>query len=200
MVRGAPGRPRKARRVRGDDPGSPGIVIGFTRDVAWSLTNTGADVLDFYRETVDDQVHPTKYLVDDTWKELERREELYRDKSGSVLRVDTVRFTHRGPLQRLNKEWVSMRWTVNEPSDLVSAFYHASHATTAAEFLDVFARDYFAPAQNVIVADRAGPSRSAPPGTIRCARRGATGSRSSMARRRPATGPATGRSRSIRRR
>ena len=44
-------------------PGSPGIVIGFTRDVAWSLTNTGADVLDFYRETVDDQVHPTKYLV-----------------------------------------------------------------------------------------------------------------------------------------
>ncbi len=137
-------------------PGSPGIVIGFTRDVAWSLTNTGADVLDFYRETVDDQVHPTKYLVDDTWKELERREELYRDKSGSVLRVDTVRFTHRGPLQRLNKEWVSMRWTVNEPSDLVSAFYHASHATTAADFLDVFARDYFAPAQNVIVADRGG--------------------------------------------
>ena len=101
-------------------------------------------------------MHPTKYLVDDTWKELERREELYRDKSGSVLRVDTVRFTHRGPLQRLNKEWVSMRWTVNEPSDLVSAFYHASHATTAADFLDVFARDYFAPAQNVIVADRGG--------------------------------------------
>lgn len=137
-------------------PGSPGIVIGFTRDVAWSLTNTGADVLDFYRETVDDQVHPTRYLVDDTWKELERREEVYRDKNGDVLRVDTVRYSHRGPLQRLNKEWVSMRWTVNEPSDLASAFYHAAHATTAAEFLDVFARDYFAPAQNVIVADRAG--------------------------------------------
>jgi penicillin amidase len=137
-------------------PGSPGVVIGFTRDVAWSLTNTGADVLDFYRETVDDQERPTRYLLDDAWKTLERREEVYRGKGGAVLRVDTVRYSHRGPLQRVNDEWVSMRWTVNEPSDLVAAFHEAQRATTAAQFLDVFARDYFAPAQNVIVADRAG--------------------------------------------
>lgn len=137
-------------------PGSPGVVIGFTRDVAWSLTNTGADVLDYYRETVDDQAHPRRYLIDESWKELERRQEIYRGKAGRVLQVDTVLYSHRGPLQRMNGEWVSMRWTVNEPSDLVSAFFDAQRATTAAEFLDVFARDYFAPAQNVIVADRSG--------------------------------------------
>lgn len=137
-------------------PGSPGVVIGFTRALAWSLTNTGADVLDYYRETVDDQRHPRRYLLDDVWKELERREEVYRGKAGQVLRVDTVLYSHRGPLQRMNGEWVSMRWTVNEPSDLVSAFFDAQRATSAAEFLDVFARDYFAPAQNVIVADRRG--------------------------------------------
>ena len=34
-------------------PGLPGVIIGFNRDVAWSFTNTGADVLDFYRETFD---------------------------------------------------------------------------------------------------------------------------------------------------
>ncbi len=137
-------------------PGSPGVVIGFTRDVAWSLTNTGADVLDYYRETVDDQVHPRRYLLDEVWKDLERREEIYRGKAGQLLRVDTVLYSHRGPLQRMNREWVSMRWTVNEPSDLVSAFFDAQRATSAAEFLDVFARDYFAPAQNVIAADRGG--------------------------------------------
>jgi len=137
-------------------PGSPGVVIGFTRDVAWSLTNTGADVLDYYRETVDDQQHPRRYLLDENWKELERREEVYRGKGGQVLRVDTVLYSHRGPLQRMNREWVSMRWTVNEPSDLVTAFFDAQRARSAAEFLDVFARDYFAPAQNVIVADRSG--------------------------------------------
>lgn len=137
-------------------PGAPGIVIGFTRNVAWSMTNTGADVLDYYRETVDDQARPMKYLLDDQWKELERREEVYRDKGGEVLRVDTVRYTHRGPLQRMNNEWVSMRWTVNEPSDLAAAFSNAARATTATAFLDAFARDYFAPAQNAIVADRSG--------------------------------------------
>jgi penicillin G amidase len=137
-------------------PGAPGIVIGFTRDVAWSLTNTGADVLDYYRETVDDQVQPVRYMLDDTWRPVERREEIYRGKRGEVLRVDTVRYTHRGPMQRLGNEWVSMRWTVNEPTNAAEAFYHASKSSTAPAFLDAFARDYFSPAQNVIVADRAG--------------------------------------------
>lgn len=137
-------------------PGSPGVVIGFTRDVAWSLTNTGADVMDFYRESVDDAQRPLRYMLDGAWKELELREERYRDPRGRTVRVDTVRYTHRGPLMRSGNEWLSMRWTVNEPSNLVSAFGNAARATTARGFLDVFARDYFAPALNVIVADRSG--------------------------------------------
>ncbi len=137
-------------------PGTPGIVMGFSRNVAWSTTNTGADVLDYYRETLDDQARPTRYLLDGVWKPLERRQEEYRGKGGEILRVDTVRYTHRGPLQRLGNEWVSMRWTVNEPSDLAAAYSNAARATTAMEFLDAYARDFFAPAQNAIVADRAG--------------------------------------------
>ncbi len=137
-------------------PGSPGVVIGFTPNLAWSLTNTGADVLDYYRESVDDAKHPQRYSLDGEWKDLEMREERYRDPKGATIRIDTVRFTHRGPLMRMGSDWVSMRWTVNEPSNLVAAFANASHATTAPEFLDAFARDYFAPAQNVIVADKGG--------------------------------------------
>ncbi|MEO6446936.1 MAG: penicillin acylase family protein [Gemmatimonadaceae bacterium] len=137
-------------------PGAPGIVIGFNRNVAWSLTNTGADVLDYYRETVDEQLHPTKYLLDDEWRPLERRQEVYRGKRGQVIRIDTVSYTHRGPLMRMGTDWVSMRWTVNETSREAGAFFSAARATTAQEFLDIFARDFFAPAQNVIVADRQG--------------------------------------------
>ncbi|MBI4420527.1 MAG: penicillin acylase family protein, partial [Gemmatimonadetes bacterium] len=44
-------------------PGAPGIVIGFNRDVAWSFTNTEADVLDYYAEKLDDPARPTRYLV-----------------------------------------------------------------------------------------------------------------------------------------
>ncbi len=137
-------------------PGAPGVTIGFTRDVAWSFTNTGADVIDFYRETVDDHGRPVKHIVDDTWRDLVQREEVYRDKNGKALHTDTVMFTYRGPLTRFGDEWVSMRWTVLEPTDLVKAFTGAAHATTAIGLLDAFARDYSGPAQNVVTADRQG--------------------------------------------
>ena len=78
-------------------PGAPGIIIGFTRDVAWSFTNTGADVLDVYAETVDDANDPRRYQVDGEWKDIEARIETYRGKKGEQVGVDTLRFTHRGP-------------------------------------------------------------------------------------------------------
>ena len=54
-------------------PGMPGVVIGFNRDVAWTFTNTGSDVDDFYEETVDDAAHPTRYKVDGSWRPLTKR-------------------------------------------------------------------------------------------------------------------------------
>ncbi len=137
-------------------PGAPGIVLGFNRDLAWGFTNTGADVVDFYRETVNDDANPTEYRVDGVWKPLQRRVEEYRGKAGRVLATDTVRYTHRGPMTHRFGEWVSMRWTLLEPSHEITAFYDAAHATTAREFLDDMARSFFVPAQNMIVADRQG--------------------------------------------
>ncbi len=137
-------------------PGTPGIVLGFNRDVAWGFTNTGADVLDFYRETVDDTLRPARYEVDGVWKPLEQRIEMYRGKHGETLAVDTVRYTSRGPLMHRFGVWVSMRWTLLEPSHEISAFYAAAHATSARELLDGMASGFFVPAQNVLVADRQG--------------------------------------------
>lgn len=136
--------------------GTPGVQIGFNRHVAWSVTNTGADVLDFYRETVDDHQRPARYLLDDVWKDIELREEVYRDQVGTIIRTDTVRFTHRGPLRRMGPDWISMRWTALEPNDIVRAFWNAEQQTTAPAFLDAMAEHFFVPAQNAIVADRSG--------------------------------------------
>ena len=44
--------------------GTPGVQIGFNRHLAWSMTNTGADVADYYVETVDDAARPTRYQLD----------------------------------------------------------------------------------------------------------------------------------------
>ena len=138
-------------------PGAPAIIIGFTRDVAWSFTNTGADVLDLYAETVDDPDSPRRYQVDGEWKDLRLRIETYRGKRSEVLAIDTLRFTHRGPMSRSGDgRWLSMRWTVLQPELSQTVFLDAARAKTAREFLDSMAVGFGAPAQNMIVADRQG--------------------------------------------
>ncbi len=136
-------------------PGSPGVVIGFNRDLAWTFTNTGGDVLDLYRETVDDSVAPTRYRVDGEWRALVLREEVYRNRAGRVLATDTVRYTHRGPMRRREGEWMSRRWTVLEPSAETDLFLRGAQTRTAEEWLAVMA-GYVAPTQNGLVADRTG--------------------------------------------
>lgn len=138
-------------------PGLPGVTIGFTRAVAWSFTNTGADVMDFWRETVNDPSRPTAYELDGKLESfVDTRIETYRNKGGAVIATDTVRYTHRGPLSRQGKEWLSMRWTVLEAGDELLGFYAGLRATSAAAFLDSLAAYYTAPAQNMIVADTGG--------------------------------------------
>jgi penicillin amidase len=138
-------------------PGLPGVTIGYTPRFAWSFTNTGADVMDFWRETVDNDAAPTKYELDGALVPFEDiRVETYRSATGVVLGVDTIRFTHRGPVSREGSQWLSMRWTVLEATSEITSFLQAVRAPSARAFLDSMARYYKAPAQNMIAADTFG--------------------------------------------
>ena len=136
-------------------PGVPGVVIGFNRDVAWTFTNTGSDVNDYYQETVDNTVHPSQYKLDGQWKPIEKRVEKYLDKNGSLIATDTLLFTHRGPMHRENGRWLSMRWTVYDKSHEPDNFMKLGYSKNVAEWLDDM-RDYVVPTQNGLVADRSG--------------------------------------------
>lgn len=137
-------------------PGAPGIVLGFNRDVAWSFTNAEADVLDRYAEVVDDSLAPTQYRLDGTWRPLRQRVERYLDKRGRLIGVDTLRFTHRGPLTpAASGTWQSLRWTVLESGDEFTAMSRAARARSLAEWLEGMTA-WRAPAQNMVVADRQG--------------------------------------------
>ena len=136
-------------------PGAPLILIGFNRDIAWTFTNTQADVLDLYREAVDDEDVPTRYRVDNEWRRMEERIEEYRDHDGALLATDTVRYTHRGPLRRVDGQWLSMRWTVLEPGNELEALFGIMRATSVRSHLEA-AAGYASPAQNMLVADRSG--------------------------------------------
>ncbi|MDB4917348.1 MAG: penicillin amidase family protein [Gemmatimonadetes bacterium] len=137
-------------------PGAPHVVIGFNRDVAWTFTNTGADVLDYFAEHVDNDESPAKYMVDSAWRPLEKRIERYHGQRNQVIATDTLYFTHRGPMRRVGARWVSMRWTVLESGREVEAFYGIAHAKSASELEDIMGRLYQAPAQNMLAADRGG--------------------------------------------
>jgi penicillin amidase len=135
--------------------GGPGVIIGFTRDVAWTFTNTGADVLDLYAETVDDSARPLRYRVDGSWQPLTVEVEHYRDPHGDLVATDTLLATHRGPMRRVAGRWLSMRWTALESGAALPALLQGPHATSTAEWLRALAT-YDVPALNMLVADRSG--------------------------------------------
>ncbi len=136
-------------------PGVPSVVIGFNRDVAWSLTNTGADVIDYYEEEFDDPQRPARYRVDGEWRDLEVRVEEYRGRGGAILAVDTLYTTHRGPVIESDGSPLSMRWTVLDQLGATDALLGATRASSVEEFFAAM-ESFNAPAQNMIVADRRG--------------------------------------------
>jgi penicillin amidase len=136
-------------------PGIPAVILGFNRDVAWSFTNTEADVMDRWTEQVDDPLRPARYRLDGAWEPVERRTETYRGAHGETLATDTLSFTHRGPLTRIGRRWISTRWTVLESSAGSDALRAAARARSAAEWMKAMTA-FRAPPQNMLVADRAG--------------------------------------------
>ena len=136
-------------------PGLPAIVIGFTRDLAWTFTNTEADLMDRWIEAVDDPARPSRYRVDGAWLPIELRAEAYVGPRGDTLALDTLRFSHRGPMLRAGTRWLSLRWAALEGAGETSTLHQAAHARTAQAWLEAMA-PFQAPPQNMLVADRAG--------------------------------------------
>jgi len=136
-------------------PGLPAILLGFNRDLAWSFTNSEADLMDRWIERVDDPARPSRYLLDGTWVPIVPRLEAYLGPGGDTLALDTVRFSHRGPMRRLGARWLSTRWTALESSGALGAIHRAARARSASAWLDAMTT-WGSPPQNLLVADRGG--------------------------------------------
>lgn len=103
--------------------GMPGITMGFNENIAWGTTNAQTDVVDFYRITFRDS--DTKdYLYDGEYRKTERRFEQILIKGGRTF-IDTVLYTHHGPVPYLESEEpynrnipqnCAMQWTAHDGS------------------------------------------------------------------------------------
>jgi penicillin amidase len=77
-------------------PGSPGLLIGFNKGVAWGLTALGADQADLFRLETSAE-HPDEYRWNHQWRKMEMRTEKILVKGGEPI-VLMIRETHLGPV------------------------------------------------------------------------------------------------------
>ena len=118
-------------------PGGPFVIIGHNQSIAWGLTNTGADVQDFYAEDVD--FARKRYLYQGAWQPLstERVEitvrgrsepdvyEILRTRHGAIVATeaaweDPPVFTGREP--RAYPRPLALRWESIGQGEGASAF------------------------------------------------------------------------------
>jgi penicillin G amidase len=140
-------------------PGSPGVLIGFNKRIAFGETNAGSDVLDWYEITFRDSTL-NEYLYDGAWRPTQKRVEVIPVR-GAPSVMDTIVYTHHGPVvarpgekssdQRVPSGY-AMRWTALDSTNGIDAFLKIDMAGTYGEFVDALA-GFDCPAQNFIYAD-----------------------------------------------
>ncbi len=137
-------------------PGAPTVIVGFNSDVAWGVTNSGANVLDVYEITFEDE-SLSRYRHDGQWKETSYVVEEIPVAGGHAV-IDTVWYTHHGPvgfLDRENLKGQATQWIAHRASVDLRTFYEINRAGGYTEFVEGL--QYFdVPAQNFTYADREG--------------------------------------------
>ena len=140
-------------------PGSPGIIIGFNRHIAWGVTNAGRDVRDWYRIQFRDDSRQ-EYLFEGEWLKAEYRVEEIGLQDGSTF-TDSVCWTRHGPVvfdptfrgrEHDALQGYALRWELHQPSNEQRAIFGLNTASNHQEYRDAI--QYFqCPAQNFVFAD-----------------------------------------------
>ncbi|MFD7234265.1 penicillin acylase family protein [Streptomyces syringium] len=162
--------------------GLPGVVIGHNQDIAWGMTNLGADVSDLYLE----KVTANSYLYDGKQVPFTTRKETIKV-AGGKSRDFTVRSTNNGPIvsdrndelvkvgesapvkdpapDRADGYAIALRWTALDAGKTMDAVFGINAATDWKSFRKA-AADFEVPSQNLIYADTKGNIGYQAPGRI----------------------------------
>ncbi|GHO45249.1 penicillin acylase family protein [Ktedonospora formicarum] len=145
-------------------PGSPGVVIGHNRHIAWGVTNAVSDVQDLYIEKFNPD-NPNQYEYQGQWENAKVYREYIKIKGEEPV-VEDVRVTRHGPiitkmppLENMGEEKgelpLALRWTGLEQCNIAWAVQKINRATNWDEFREGL-RDWDVPPQNFVYADRQG--------------------------------------------
>jgi penicillin amidase len=107
--------------------GTPGVTLGFNRDLAWGATVSNFDVTDVYLE----EITPGEGGAPDTVRfqgqqvPLQKEREVVRVNTGEAVEFDVEFVPHHGPILRDSRtptQGLSVRWTGEAPSNEIAAF------------------------------------------------------------------------------
>jgi penicillin amidase len=137
-------------------PGIPGIPLGQNDDVAWTFTNTMADVEDLYVERINGET----YEFQGEQRPLELIEELITVRGRDRAIRHEVRLTHHGPivndaLGADETQPLALRWAALDHPSISPAhvgIFEPSSGTELVELLDTVTM----PVSNLVWADRHG--------------------------------------------
>ncbi len=129
-------------------PGTPGVVIGRNRNIAWGFTNSFADVQDLYM--VD--IRGERCLINGGWSEIKTIKEKFRVRGkGEVER--TFKWTELGPIIYEKKgKGLVLRWVGQDFGHLIRAIYLLNKAKNWEEFREALSF-WSVPSQNMVYAD-----------------------------------------------
>jgi penicillin G amidase len=157
--------------------GMPGVIIGHNADLAWGLTNMGADTSDFFIERTNR--NNGTYRRDGEDVPIESRTEIIEVAGGDPIEL-AIRETVHGPIISgvlgalsgaplpsggVGSSEVAMRWTALEPGNTAAAIFAMDTASDAAD-IAAAAQMFDAPAQNIVFATTDGHIGYQAPGLV----------------------------------
>jgi penicillin amidase len=145
----------------GSLPGTPGLVIGQSRYVAWGFTNVMADVQDLYIERVRSahEGNPPAYEFEGEWRPLKVTHERIGVRGRHPEPIE-IWETHHGPivnraLGATSADPLALAWTALREPWPAAAGIELGNATTGPELVEGL-RDFAVPCMNLLWADSDG--------------------------------------------
>jgi penicillin amidase len=138
-------------------PGAPLIICGHNDSIAWGMTNTYTDNLDFYEERIN-PADSQQYEYNGEWKNFEEEKVIIQ--VGKDEQVEKqLRFTHRGAVvssfKKMTGKVISMHWVGDEMSNEFLCVYLLNRANNWRDFTTAL-RTFTSISQNIAYADKKG--------------------------------------------
>jgi penicillin amidase len=132
-------------------PGVPAVITGHNSQIAWGVTNLGADVMDLYLENIDERTG--RYIFEGKAQQAQLDRQFVAVKGQKPVEFVTW-VTRHGPIVlRQNGRAFSMKWSAADGFGF--PFFALDEAQSWDEFQKAV-KNFWIPGQNFVYADRSG--------------------------------------------